>query len=149
MGKPSRTAVAGQLREKRLNLKRCLDRIEETERCSVADFPSPFDRGDVLDLNLLRACETVIDMANIAVAGLALPPARSKAEAFEALRGKRVLDERQVRSMRGMARFRNVLVHQYTTVDPAIREAVLTGHLADLEAVAGAIERRFVVGDGQ
>ena len=128
-----------QLTAKLRNLDRCLERIAETADRLTADYPSPSDRGDVLDLNLLRACEAVVDMANLYLASRSKSRPRSAREAFEDLHGLRVIDEATLADMRAIIGFRNLSVHQYSRVDAAIRDRVLADHLGDLRRVAERI----------
>jgi uncharacterized protein YutE (UPF0331/DUF86 family) len=46
--------------------------------------------------------------------------------------------------LRAMAGFRNIAVHDYRALDPAVLEAIVADDLGDLEGFADAV-RRFLV----
>ncbi|MGH9432938.1 MAG: type VII toxin-antitoxin system HepT family RNase toxin, partial [Terriglobia bacterium] len=96
-------------------------------------------------LNVVRACETAIDLANhvIRVHKLGIPV--SSADSFELLKAERVIDSRLAERMRKMVGFRNTVVHQYTKVDISIVEAVIVTELDELLAFADKI-REYVNG---
>ena len=52
-------------------------------------------------------------------------------------------DPRLASELRGMAGFRNVLVHGYVAVDPAIVRDVLERRLGDIEALVQSIRVRL------
>lgn len=53
------------------------------------------------------------------------------------------LDDDLARAMRAAIGFRNVVVHGYTAVDPAILRDVIENRLADIEAFVAAIRQRL------
>lgn len=143
MSKPNLGTITERLAAQRLNLDRCVDRIRETQRFELTDYPTQYDQADVLELNLLRACESVLNMANVSVSALGLGPARSGSDAFEVLHGKRIFTTELAASLKRMTGFQNLLVHQYSKVDPAVRKNVLDNRLGDLVAAARAIQGHF------
>lgn len=91
---------------------------------------------DVTVLNLQRAAQACLDLANhvIAANGWELP--RSARHAFGILAEHQIINKDRLRVLTKVIGFRNIAVHNYTALDPAIVEAIAATHLGDLEAFA-------------
>lgn len=96
-------------------------------------------RQDLAVLNLQRAAEACIDLANhlIAENGWELP--RDARNAFEVLANRGVLPGDLLGVMRSVVGFRNVAVHDYTSLDPAVVQAIVQKNLGDLERFAATV----------
>jgi uncharacterized protein YutE (UPF0331/DUF86 family) len=119
-----------------------LARIESAR--SRADSPlEPLDVQDITVVNLQRAVQAMIDLAAHVVAreGLGLPD--SLAATFQLLEHASIIDAGLSLQMRRMTGFRNVVVHEYRRLDPAILEAIVRERLGDLRAFARLILMRF------
>jgi uncharacterized protein YutE (UPF0331/DUF86 family) len=108
-------------------IERCIRRIgEEARACPGYD---DFSHVDSLTLNIERACQASIDMAMHVVAEKHLGVPQSNAEAFALLEKAGIIGKELSKSLRGMAGFRNVAVHQYEELDMGVlRWVVETGH---------------------
>jgi len=108
-------------------IERCLRRMgDEARACPGYD---DFTHVDALTLNVERACQASIDMAMHVVATQRLGVPQSNAEAFVLLERAGLIDAAPSKSLRGMAGFRNVAVHQYEELDlDVLRWVVEAGH---------------------
>lgn len=108
-------------------IERCVRRIrEEAQACPRYD---DFSHVDALTLNIERACQASIDMAMHEVAEKHLGVPQSNAEAFALLEKAGIIGAELSKSLRGMAGFRNVAVHQYEELDMnVLRWVVDAGH---------------------
>ncbi len=108
-------------------IERCIRRVgEEARACPGYD---DFSHVDALTLNIERACQASIDMAMHVVAERHLGVPQSNAEAFALLEKSGIIGAELSKSLRGMAGFRNVAVHQYEELDmDVLRWVVETGH---------------------
>lgn len=96
-------------------IERCMRRMQEELRaCPNYD---DFTHVDALTLNVERACQATIDMAMHVVAERRLGVPQSNAEAFSLLERAGLIDAALSKSLRGMAGFRNIAVHQYEELD--------------------------------
>lgn len=114
-----------------------IDRCLAAVRRYVADDLTRLDEAIVLDavvLNLQRACEMAIDAAcrEVSRRGLGVPT--DSADAFTILEGESILSKAVAAQMRRMVGFRNVAVHEYRRLDPAIVRTVVEHRLGDFEA---------------
>lgn len=108
-------------------IERCLRRMgDEVRACPGYD---DFTHVDALTLNVERACQASIDMAMHVVATQRLGVPQSNAEAFVLLERAGLIDAALSKSLRGLAGFRNVAVHQYEELDlDVLRWVVEAGH---------------------
>lgn len=61
------------------------------------------------------------------------------AACFDTLRDAGLLDPELTERLKAMARFRNLLVHMYASVDPSRLHEILRQHLDDMRAFARAV----------
>ena len=132
----NRDAVLGKIS----NIRNCLASIK---RATNLD-PNSLDdmiKQDVFVLNLERAIQAAIDMANLLIAqnGWELP--RSYKHGFYILEKNQVLTSELSRQMSAMAGFRNIAVHDYAKLDINIMKSILTKNLVDIEDFCTAIYR--------
>jgi uncharacterized protein YutE (UPF0331/DUF86 family) len=110
-------------------IKNCLMAIEKvTQKEKDPDF-----KISLYEINLQRAIQACIDLANIIIAkeGLGLP--NTYKQSFEILLKHEVIDEELCKKLRSMVGFRNISVHDYEEIKPAIVESIIKNHLKDFE----------------
>ena len=115
-----------------------IDRCLAAVRRYVADDLTRLEDSMVLDavvLNLQRACEMAIDAAcrEVSRRGLGVPT--DSADAFTLLERESIVSPTVAERMRRMVGFRNVAVHEYRRLDPAIVRTVVEHRLGDFEAL--------------
>ena len=118
------------LLSKATTIERCLRRImQEYKSCPELDDHT---HVDALILNLERAAQSVIDMAMrvISKRGLGLP--RNSRAAFDLLFEAGIIDSRLRDNLKGMVGFRNIVVHDYQSIDSAIVRTVIEKGPSDL-----------------
>ena len=126
-------------------IQRCVRRAREEYQADRDGFAANYTRQDAALLNVLRACETAIDLANHVIRANKLGIPVSSADSFNLLRAERIIGARLAERMEKMVGFRNTVVHQYTKVDIRIVEAVIVSELDELLAFADTI-REYVNG---
>ena len=127
-----------------------LNKKESIERCikqirSYYDLPSeiPFAedhlRQDAIAVNLQRACEQCIDLANhvIRIKRLGLP--KESRDSFRLLAANKIIPKELAAGLEGMVGFRNVLVHEYQRLDINLMIDVIEKKLDDLLVFVDAI----------
>lgn len=115
-----------------------IDRCLAAVRRYVANDLTRLEDSMVLDavvLNLQRACEMAIDAAcrEVSRRGLGVPT--DSADAFTLLERESIVSPTVAERMRRMVGFRNVAVHEYRRLDPAIVRTVVEHRLGDFEAL--------------
>lgn len=125
------------------SLVRCIERARE-ERAEAGDaFRANFTRQDAAILNVLRACEAAVDLANMLIRKRRLGLPSDMRNSFALLeRGGLITPELSER-LQSMIGFRNIAVHEYRELDLAIVESVIADDLDDLLAFAEEIRRHL------
>lgn len=110
-------------------IKNCLMAIEKVQ----AQEKEPSFRQGLFELNLQRAIQACIDLANVVLAkeGLGLP--NSYRQSFELLEKFAVIKPDLAATMIKMVGFRNISVHDYGEIKPEIVNSIVTKHLGDFE----------------
>src|SRR5690349_15475861 len=114
------------------SIQRCIERAREEYQTDPAGFDMDFTRQDAAILNVLRACELSIDLANHLIKSRKMGVPASSAESFELLESRRVIDPALCERLRNMVHFRNTIIHDYKRMDIDIVKAVITKGLDDL-----------------
>lgn len=110
-------------------IKNCLMAIEKaTLKVQDADFLL-----SIYELNLQRAIQANIDLANVVIAkeGLGLP--NTYGQSFEILYKHQIINADLSSKMKSMVGFRNISVHDYGQIKPEIVHSIVKNHLADFE----------------
>lgn len=92
---------------------------------------------------LLTAIEDVLSVANHVIASEGWRSPVDHADAFTVLRDAEILDRPLAERLQAMARFRNLLVHEYATVDDGRVHGFIRKDLEDMDRFAGAILSAF------
>jgi len=122
------------------SIQRCLHRIRTVTGGNPARVRD-IDVQDIVVLNLQRAIQSAIDLAahTIAARGWGLPDTLKKH--FTILEHEHVISSDLARRLEAMIGFRNIAIHDYEVLDPAILETVVAQRLGDLEDFAEQIRR--------
>ena len=119
-------------------IKNCLMAIEKaTTQLADMEF-----KLSVYELNLQRAIQASIDLANLIISkeGLGLPT--TYRQSFEILLKHSVIDKELSQKLCAMVGFRNISVHDYQEIKPEIVQSIVKNHLKDFEEFyALALER--------
>jgi uncharacterized protein YutE (UPF0331/DUF86 family) len=116
-----------------------LAQIREFSKISIAAYKSDWKMQRIVERTLQMLIELCIDIANhiISDEGLRLPS--GYADTFTVLMEEKVINRKLLKTMDKMAKFRNVVVHQYEKIDPAIVVSILHNNLKDFESYKKAI----------
>jgi uncharacterized protein YutE (UPF0331/DUF86 family) len=116
-----------------------LIQIREFSKISLNEYQENWKTQRIVERTLQILVEECIDMANhiIADEGLRLPV--GYADAFQVLVENKIIPKKLSATMEKMAKFRNVVIHQYEKIDPRIVVAILHKNLTDFERYKKAI----------
>lgn len=126
---------------------RCVDRAREEYAKSAGSFRQDHSRQDAAVLNVMRACEAAVDLANMLIRKRRLGLPSDMKESFALLeRGGLITVELSGRMQR-MIGFRNIAVHDYQALNLDIVVAVIKKNLDDLLELAEAVRSHLDSGD--
>ena len=123
-------------------MKRCVATVRQVQREGVPDWM----QLDLTVLNLQRAVQAAIDLANAVIAryGLGLPS--DYGQSFDLLARNKVVDLPTAKNLKKMVGFRNIAVHEYQEIKGEIVHSIVTHHLDDFEIYYTQVHR-FVFGE--
>lgn len=129
---------------KKDSIERCVQQIRRYYALpSERVFAEDFLKQDAIALNLQRACQLCIDLANLTIRKKKLGLPKESAESFLLLAEAEIIDQLLAEKLKGMVGFRNILVHEYKKVDLSIMVNVIEHRLEDLVRFAQEIVELF------
>jgi uncharacterized protein YutE (UPF0331/DUF86 family) len=121
-----------------------MDQIKEYRSLTVDGYASDWKTQRIVERTLQVMIEVCADIAGHIISDSGYRVPKTYADTFKVLHENNVIDEDLRQRMERMAKFRNVIVHQYDKVDFQIVVTVLKKHLSDFsnykEAVLAFIE---------
>lgn len=114
---------------KKTSIERCIKRIQEDFQ---EDFLTNYTKQDSVILNIERACQAAIDMGNrlLKINNLGLP--QSNRDTFVKLEKGKIISIELSKKMQAMAGFRNIAVHDYSSVNIEVVANIVKNNLQDL-----------------
>jgi uncharacterized protein YutE (UPF0331/DUF86 family) len=114
------------------SIQRCVRRAREEYGTDPEGFQTNYTKQDAAILNILRAYEQAIDLANYVIKKHKLGIPIASAESFELLRRQSIIGSELAEKLKKMVHFRNTVIHQYQQTDVSIVVAVIRWGLDDL-----------------
>ncbi|HEY1407721.1 MAG TPA: DUF86 domain-containing protein [Promineifilum sp.] len=121
------------------SIPRCILRAREEFAADPDGFDTNFTRQDAAILNILRASEQSIDLANYVIKTRKLGIPVSTAESFDLLQIHGAIGSDLAGRLRGMVGFRNAVVHRYQRTDMVLVRKVIELGRDDLIAFGDAM----------
>lgn len=122
-------------------VQRCVSRAREEFERAGDGFRTDYSRQDAAVMNVVRACEATIDLANFIVRQRRAGVPNTSADAFRLLARIGVLDDTLAERLAHMVGFRSVAVHAYRALDLGIVERVIREGLEDVLACCEVLRR--------
>ena len=119
-------------------IKRCIIRINE-EFTDEISFKKNYTKQDSVVLNLQRACEASIDIANYLIKQQNLGIPQSARDSFELISRANIIPVEIAGNLKKMVGLRNIAVHDYQSLNIDIIIAVINHHLSDFDAYCAQI----------
>jgi len=127
---------------KKDSLERCIQQIHRYYTLpSDKPFAEDFMKQDAISVNLQRAAQLCIDLANITIRRGKLGLPKDSSDSFNLLVEANIIDKMMGLHLKGMVG--NVLVHEYTKLDLSIMVDVIENHLDELIDFAQLIILQF------
>lgn len=121
------------------DLERYYDQIREFSGLAIEDYQSNWKTQRVIERTLQMMIENCADIANHIISDSGMRVPSSYADTFKVLLENNVIDSELFTIMEKMAKFRNIVVHQYEEVDAEIVLSILKKHLKDFEKFRDAV----------
>lgn len=121
------------------SLQRCIGRIRDRIPADYLLFADDMDSQDIVVLNLSRAVQLCVDIGAHCLGTLTVPPPNTMGETFDRLAEGGVIEQALAERLKKSVGFRNIAVHNYSTLDMNIVHAIATRHLDDFRLFARAV----------
>ncbi|WP_409306260.1 type VII toxin-antitoxin system HepT family RNase toxin [Pectobacterium sp. B1J-3] len=128
------------LLNKSSTIHRCLRRIHE-EFNTEDEFRQNFTKQDSVLLNIQRACEAAIDIANYLIRAQQLGIPQSSRDSFALLSTYQIIPITLADNLQKMVGLRNIAVHDYQALNLDIVIHVIRHRLSDFEQFTKEIAR--------
>ncbi len=129
---------------KKESIERCIKQIRIYHALpSDVPFEDNHLKQDAIALNLQRACEQAIDLANHTIKKKKLGLPKESKESFRLLADNRIIPRELSVKLGKMVGFRNVLVHEYQKLDIKLMLDVIDHHLDEFVDFTNHIMRSF------
>jgi uncharacterized protein YutE (UPF0331/DUF86 family) len=118
-----------------------LNYLKEVRKIKLEDFISNFEKIQAVKHSLQEAIEASLDIANHIIASKGFPRAEEYWQFFTILAENNVIKKNLAERLVEMAKFRNLLVHKYSIIDPRKLYKILNENLDDIEKYVKEILR--------
>jgi uncharacterized protein YutE (UPF0331/DUF86 family) len=126
-----------EVRLKKLN--KVVSRLKQKQCINKDIFINNQDYQDITERNFQIAIQTCIDIANYIIAGANLTVPDDEGNIFLILSKNKIISKALGNKIKGMVGFRNILVHDYLTIEPQQVYEMLQNKLSDFDDFAKAI----------
>lgn len=113
--------------------------MKEFSDIALEAYKANWKTQRIVEMTLQMMIETCVDIANHIVSDRGMRSPTSYADTFKVLFENNVIDSGLLIIMGKMAKFRNVVVHQYEEVDSEIVIIILKKHLGDFDTFKDAV----------
>jgi uncharacterized protein YutE (UPF0331/DUF86 family) len=129
---------------KKASIERCIRQIHAYYALpSEVAFEDNHLIQDAIAINMQRACEQSIDLANYTIRSRKLGLPQESMESFQLLAENRIIPRDLAIRLGNMIGFRNILVHEYQKLDIQLMVEVIEHHLDDLLDFTNLIVAEF------
>jgi len=123
--------------------------INEYASITAGEYTKDWKIQRIIERTLQMMIETCIDVAGHIISDQGLRIPKSYSDTFSVLHENNIVDDWLYSSLKKMAQFRNIVVHQYDKIDSAIVIGILRRNLNDFIAYRDSIIRYIKSQDSQ
>jgi uncharacterized protein YutE (UPF0331/DUF86 family) len=124
---------------RKISIERCIQQINTYYALDTGlPFAADYLKQDAIAMNLQRACELTIDIANYLIKSKKLGLPQDSRDSFALLQQAGLITIEQMNRLQAMVGFRNTLVHQYQKLNLQIMVDVIEHRLHELLDFANA-----------
>jgi uncharacterized protein YutE (UPF0331/DUF86 family) len=116
-----------------------LKQIGDFSRISLNRYKVDWKTQRIVERTLHILIEACVDIANHIISDQEMRLPTGYADTFKVLMENKVIGKNLCGTLEKMARFRNLVVHQYETIDPSIVVSILHRDLRDFQKYKKAI----------
>ncbi len=115
------------------SVKKSISRLNEKKNIKWLEFKSNLDLQDIIMHNLQTAIQGCIDIASHIISDEDWRIPDTLSGLFDILSERKVIDKRMHKTMKAMVGFRNIIIHEYATVDIKKVYSIIKNNLKDFD----------------
>jgi len=127
------------LLRKLAELEEYLGQIREYTNITIERYSSDWKIQRIIERTLQIMIETCADIAGHIISDRGYRIPKSYADTFRVLQEEKILEKELFETMEKMAKFRNIVVHNYGNIDASIVVNIMKRHLDDFLTYKNAI----------
>jgi len=108
--------------------------LGEYENINIDDYSGDWKIQRIVERTLQMMIETCVDIAGHIIADKGFRTPTSYADTFKVLHEENIVGDALFSALEKMAKFRNIVVHSYDTIDAEIVVGILQNNLPDVVA---------------
>jgi uncharacterized protein YutE (UPF0331/DUF86 family) len=124
-------------------IERCVARARQEYAATQGHFSTDLTRQDAAVLNLQRACEAALDMAQRVISLQGWGIAETSKDLFTLLQRHSVISAAVAKTLTNMVGFRNLAVHDYEELNYDIVESIINKDCNDLLLFSEQMIKQF------
>jgi uncharacterized protein YutE (UPF0331/DUF86 family) len=113
--------------------------IHEYAHITIVEYQGDWKTQRIIERTLQMMVETCLDIAGHIISDEGFRVPDSYADMFRILHENSIISKNRLPVMEKMAKFRNVVGHQYEKIDPEIVVTILNKHLPDFQKYRDSI----------
>ena len=125
-------------------IERHLGKISAYRKLSRGEFLKDSNAQDIVEYNLFQIVNHLIDIMQHIVVDEDYGLPQTAYEAVEIFQKKGFLNKKDLDLLKKMIGFRNVVGHDYISIDKGVVHRILTGGERDIKRVIGKITKNFL-----
>ena len=120
------------------------DLDEISAKYTMADFQNDKFIRRYTERTLQVAIEACLDLASHIISYSGFREPRDNEDCFQIMLENGIISPGSADRLKRMAQFRNIVVHDYTKINPAIVYAIVQNHVPDIVAFAQNIAAKYI-----
>ena len=120
-------------------LEEYLSQMNEYANISLKDYADDWKIQRIVERTLQMMIETCLDISSHIISDEKLRVPETYADMFRILVQNSILEEPHLEAFEKMAKFRNIVVHDYEKINPEIVVAILRNNLQDFKEFQASI----------
>jgi uncharacterized protein YutE (UPF0331/DUF86 family) len=113
--------------------------MKDFSEISAEEYMSNWKTQRIVERTLQMMIETCVDITNHIISDVGMRIPETYADTFKVLSENKIIGQELFSVMGKMAKFRNIVVHQYEEIDSAIVILILRKHLSGFQQFRDAI----------
>jgi uncharacterized protein YutE (UPF0331/DUF86 family) len=115
------------------SIARCIQRIESKKPFSEKELAENFDLQDIVSTNVSRMIQLAVDVCTMILSRSPAPIPGDMSQCFLAVSALGWIDAGTAENMRRAVGLRNIMVHEYQSIDWGVVHQVTNHHLEDIK----------------